>query len=109
MSVVYELEKIKEIMKKPCNITKKVSFIVNNYNEVLSAWKAYKKNYLLEDRKDLRSIFDFHNSEINHIILYWSSNQKDCLLMCKIKEKYINIRIPMTLTNINYSFIATYT
>lgn len=109
MIAVYELKKIKEMLKCPSNVTKKVSFIINNYNEVLSAWKAYQNNHLLEDSKDLYDIFEFHNSEIDHIILYWSLNQTDCLLMCKIRGKYINMYIPMTLSNINRSFIATYT
>jgi len=33
----------------------------------------------------------------------------DCLLMCKIQNKYINIKIPMLIENAEESFIATYT
>ena len=108
MSVIYEIQKIKEIIKHPCNMTRKVPFVVNNYNEVLDAWNSYKNNQLFDNNKNIHNIFDFHKSEIDHIILYWSLNQRDCLLMCKIGEKYINMYLPMTLDNLGYSFIATY-
>ena len=35
MSVMYELEKIRELIKQPCNIARTVPFIVNNYKDVL--------------------------------------------------------------------------
>jgi hypothetical protein len=95
MPVMYELEKIKVLIKQPCNMVRTVPFMVNNYKDIL-------------DDKNLCDIFNFHNNNIDHILLYWSSNQEDCLLMCKISNKYINLRMPMTL-DMDNSFIATYT
>jgi len=108
MSVMYELEKIRELIKQPCNIARTVPFIVNNYKDVLKQWRSYKNGVIIND-KNLCDIFNFHNDNIDHILLYWSSNQEDCLLMCKISNKYINLCIPMMLDNVEKSFIATYT
>ena len=107
MPVMYELEKIKELIKQPCNTARAVPFMVNNYKDVLKQWRSFKKGVILDD-KNLCDIFNFHNNNIDHILLYWSSNQVDCLLMCKISNKYINLRMPMTL-DMDNSFIATYT
>ena len=108
MSVIYELEKIRKLIKQPCNIVRTVPFIVNNYKDVLKQWRSFKNGIIIND-KNLCDIFNFHNDNIDHILLYWSSNQEDCLLMCKISNKYINLRIPMMLDNVENSFIATYT
>ena len=105
---MYELEKIREIIKHPCNIARTVPFIVNDYKEVLKQWSRYNKGEAIND-KNLCDIFNFHNNNIDHILLYWSSNQEDCLLMCKISNKYINLRMPMLLDGVETSFIATYT
>jgi|TARA_B110001450_G_scaffold174490_1_gene162856 hypothetical protein len=109
MSVIYELDKIREIIKRPCNMTKKVPFVIEKYSDVIDLWDAYKKNNLLNYNKILLDIFEFHYSDMDHIILFWSLNKRDCLLMCKIKNKYINITMPMLLQNKSYSFLATYT
>ena len=108
MSVMYELEKIRELIKQPCNIACTVPFIVNNYKDVLKQWCSFKKGIIIDDKK-LCDIFNFHNNNIDHILLYWSSNQEDCLLMCKISNKYINLQMPMLLDGVENSFIATYT
>jgi hypothetical protein len=108
MPEIYELEKIRELIKRPCNTVRCVSFVVNNYNNVLKHWKSYKNGDYISD-KNLRDIFDFHNTNCNHILLYWSANQEDCLLMCKISNKYINLRMPMLIKDTYKSFIATYT
>ena len=109
MSVMYELEKIRELIKQPCNIARTVPFIVNNYKDVLKQWHDYKTNQIRSYDKKICDIFEFHNTNCDHIILYWSSNQEDCLLMCKISNKYINIKIPMLIEDTHDSFIATYT
>ena len=109
MPVIHELSRIKEILNHPCNIIYKVPFMVNNYKEVLIAWREYKKNKSLSFNKTVCDVFDFHNTSCDHIILYWSANMNDCLLMCKVQNKYINIKIPMLIENAEESFIATYT
>ncbi len=109
MPVIHELSRIKEILNHQCNIIYKVPFMVNNYKEVLIAWREYKKNKNLSFNKTVCDVFDFHTTSCDHIILYWSANMNDCLLMCKVQNKYINIKIPMLIENAEESFIATYT
>ena len=109
MPVIHELNRIREILNHPCNIIYKVPFMVNNYKEVLIAWREYKKNKNLSFNKTVCDVFDFHTTSCDHIILYWSANMNDCLLMCKVQNKYINIKIPMLIENAEESFIATYT
>ena len=109
MPVIHELSRIKEILNHQCNIIYKVPFMVNNYKEVLIAWREYKKNKSLSFNKTVCDVFDFHTTSCDHIILYWSANMNDCLLMCKVQNKYINIKIPMLIENAEDSFIATYT
>ena len=109
MTVIHELNRIREIFNHPCNITYKVPFSVNKYRDVLVAWREYKKNSNLSFHKTICDVFEFHDSSCDHIILYWSANMNDCLLMCKVQNKYINIKIPMLIENAEESFIATYT
>tara|TARA_B100002051_G_C16225148_1_gene387674 strand:+ start:123 stop:452 length:330 start_codon:yes stop_codon:yes gene_type:complete len=109
MPVIHELSRIREILNHQCNIIYKVPFMVNNYKEVLIAWREYKKNKSLSFNKTVCDVFDFHTTSCDHIILYWSANMNDCLLMCKVQNKYINIKIPMLIENAEESFIATYT
>ena len=109
MPVIHELSRIREILNHQCNIIYKVPFMVNNYKEVLIAWREYKKNKNLSFNKTVCDVFDFHTTSCDHIILYWSANMNDCLLMCKVQNKYINIKIPMLIENAEESFIATYT
>lgn len=109
MPVIHELSRIREILNHQCNIIYKVPFMVNNYKEVLIAWREYKKNKSLSFNKTVCDVFDFHTTSCDHIILYWSANMNDCLLMCKVQNKYINIKIPMLIESANESFIATYT
>ena len=80
---------------KPC---KKITFIphhVNNYSKVIEFWNKYKKNRRISIDIILKNIFDFHLSKNNHVLLYYSTNLDNCLMMCKINEKYINIRAPI--------------
>ena len=108
MPVIYELGKIRELIKRPCNIAWKVPFIIHSYKDVLTKWQSYKNGVPINN-KDLSYIFNFHKDSIDHILLYWSSNQTDCLLMCRISNKYINLRMPMLIESAEESFIATYT
>ena len=113
MPVIDEIKKINELIKRPCNIAWDIPFIVNCYDDVLKEWNKYKVSGQLDTNimynQNLKNIFDFHIMNIDHIVLYWSSNQEMCLLMCKINNKYINLEVPMLLDNMENSFIATYT
>ena len=60
--------------------------------------------------ESIKDIFDFHLSNINHVILFYSKNKKNALLMGKIDKKYINIIVPAyTLKEKNVSIISTFT
>ena len=113
MPVIDEIDKINELIKRPCNIAWKIPFIVNCYDDVLKEWNKYRVtrqlNTNIMNDQNLKNIFDCHITNVDHIVLYWSSNQRMCLLMCKINNKYINLKIPMLLDNKENSFIATYT
>ena len=98
------------MLMKPCNIIRKVPFKVINYKEVIDLWKIYKNggNFYINENLELKNLFEFHKSNVNHIILFWSINNDNCILLCKVDEKYFNLLIPMSLSK-EYSFVATYT
>ena len=115
MVVIHELAAIREMIRKPCNIVWKVPFIVADYNDVLSEWLRYRDSNTLHssiaDSRLLKEIFTFHSHIRNHIVLYKSRNLNDCLLMCRIDGKYINIVAPVEGSDVltNESLVATYT
>lgn len=107
-------KKIKEmfnIFSKPCNIVYPIKYEINNYEEVINIWKKYKNEKIIYNNDLLiKDIFDFHLSNINHVILFYSKNKKNALLMGKIDKKYINIIVPAyTLKEKNVSIISTFT
>lgn len=104
------MKTIKKMLMNPCNITRKVPFEVINYEEVIDLWKIYKNgsNFYINENMELKNIFEFHKSNINHIVLFSSVNHDNCILLCKVDEKYFNLLIPMSLRK-DYSFVATYT
>ena len=87
---------------------------VFDYNEVINVWLKYKnENKLIlldEDKHIVKDVFDFHKENIDHVILYYSKELLDCLIMCRIDNKYINIQIPSEekIRKFNKSFIAVY-
>ena len=114
MVVIYELEAIRSMIRKPCNVVWEVPFIVNNYREVVSAWIRYRRTGTLHpsigDSYLLKEIFDFHANPKNHIVLYRSKDLSNCLLMCRIGGKYINILVPVEDDDRSRgSLVATYT
>ena len=109
------LIKIKNILKKPSKSIIYLPYQVKTYSEVVERWKRYKKKGVDPYGKKIgpvwpvSGIFDFHFSKINHVLLYYSSNLENCLLMCKINNKYINMIAPMDpLKDIGRNFVATY-
>ena len=109
------LKKIKEIFveKKP-NIVYPIRYIINDYVSIVKLWKKFtitgKIICPFEFEDILKNIFIFHNSQINHVIAIQSYNLNNCLLMCKINNKYINIIIPKIPFHENeISIIATFT
>ena len=107
-----QIDKIKTLLKKTCNMAIKVPFEVENYEEVLRLWRDYKlgkkSNINIDNNIDLKDIFAFHEMPMDHVILFWSYNHEDCVLLCKTENKYMNIKMQM-ITDKPYSFIATYT
>jgi hypothetical protein len=109
------LKQIKVLLKKT---TKKIIYIpfeVKSYTSVIEIWKNYKNfkkiNLSLKEiqKRILYNIFSFHLEHENHVLLYYSNNQKDCLMLCKINGKYINIKAPIDpIKDIEKSFIAVY-
>jgi|TARA_B110000495_G_C22983180_1_gene578187 hypothetical protein len=106
-----QLYKIKEMLKKTCNMAIKVPFDVENYDELLHLWRDHKlgkkSNINIDGNIDLKDIFEFHEMSMDHVILFWSCNHEDCVLLCKTENKYMNIKMPL-ITDKPYSFIATY-
>lgn len=106
-----QIDKIKTMIKKTCNMAVKVPFEVGNYDEVLHLWRNHKQgkkaNINITSNIGLKDIFEFHEMSSDHVILFWSCNHDNCVLLCKTDNKYMNIKMPM-ITDKTYSFIATY-
>ena len=109
-----EFKKIKEMIQQPCNAVWRVPYRVSYYRDVVREWGYYKKTGKVRYKEEsenvyIKRIFDFHLNSSDHILLYYSSNQRNCLWMCKIGNKYINIVAPAdTLETGKNSIIATY-
>jgi energy-converting hydrogenase A subunit M len=109
------LKKIKELLKIESKKIIYIPFKVQSYSKVIELWNYYKKtnniniNIIDFQKKMLYDIFSFHNNNENHVLLYYSKNLKNCLLMCKINNKYINMLAPIDpLKNLERNFVATY-
>jgi len=103
--------KIKAMIAKPSKQIMKVPFDVTSYNEVITIWKKFKMKESINSSDDclLKNIFEFHLSNINHVILYYSKNKDDSILLCKVDNKYVNMLAPIKpLDRLEYSLIATY-
>ena len=104
------LAKIKNmIMKKP-TMTTYTELHADDYTFVVKMWIQFKKTgRLLINDYTIRSAFEFHKSDIDHIICYYSKDKDYALLLCKIFGKYINMQIPAdTCSSFKTSAIATY-
>tara|TARA_B100000902_G_C26576984_1_gene559273 strand:+ start:32 stop:364 length:333 start_codon:yes stop_codon:yes gene_type:complete len=108
------IEKIRKLLLQECNVLYNTKLNVENYEQVINVWLKYKnekKLYLdMENRHLIKSIFDFHKKNIDHVILYYSKGMIDSLIMCKINDKYVNIKLPIenNVFSIKKSFIAVY-
>ena len=112
--VTDEYKKIRKMIQQPCKAVWCVPYTVDYYSEVVKAWCYYKRTGQIRSsanigKVDIERIFDFHLHGEDHILLYYSINQRDCLWMCKVDDKYINILVPaLTLETKQNSIIATY-
>lgn len=110
MNYSSDINTIRSMIRSPAAYVEKMPFSVNSYIEVVNLWKTYKKTgeIEMEDIK-IRNVFDFHKSDTNHVIMYYSLGQQDCLLMCKVGENYLNILVDARPTDLlGYNYIATY-
>lgn len=104
---------IKKILNQGCNVVYKLNLDIESYKNVINVWKIYKYNNFLpfmeKDNSVIKDVFDFHKTNINHVILVFSRNNENCLLMSKISGKYINLLIPAVEINRDQkSFAAVY-
>ncbi len=105
--------RIKNLLNQGCNVIYKLNLEVSSYKNVVDVWKNYKYNNRLDvysnDRGIINDIFNFHKSNIDHVILYHTKYNENCLLMCKIGGRYLNLLIPAVEINRDQkSFIAVY-
>jgi len=94
MSVI---EKINQMIRRPCNIVYRLPIQVGSYDEVMRAWRRYKRNgriFQMTAKKMVRDVFAFHQQSVDHIILYYSVNLMNCLLMCRVGDMFKNLLIP---------------
>jgi hypothetical protein len=104
---------IKNILLTTPTYVSKLPFKVDNYSKPIELWNKYKINKNISmDNHLIKSAFDFHLSNNNHVLLFYSTILDNCLLFCKIENKYYNIIVPFqgysVLKNCNDSVIATY-
>lgn len=106
-----KIKRIFNIFSKPCNMIYPIKYEINHYKEVINIWKSYKREKKIYNNDFLiKDIFDFHLSNTNHVILFYSKNNKNALLMSKIDNEYINLIIPAySLRNKGVSIISTFT
>ena len=102
-----QLKYIKNILKKePLNIFS-IPHQVNNYLSIIKLWKKYKINHRIINGRTqffqdytVRCILKFHLEDSDHIIMYYSKNQQEILLLCKQNNVYFNCKLPyMTFNN----------
>jgi len=106
-----KIRTIFNIFSNPCNIVYPIKYEINDYKEVIDIWKPYKSGKKIYNNDFLiKDIFDFHLSNTDHVILFYSKNKINALLMSKIDNEYINLIIPAySLKNKGVSIVSTFT
>ena len=110
MLLLSDMKNIKEMLKKEPTMLQITNLSVNNYKEVVDLWKLFRdENKLSIDDYWVKQFMMFHKTPINHILLYYSKNLNECLLMCRTNNRYFNIKIPDSdLGTFDKNFIATF-
>ena len=106
-----ELKFIKNILLTKPTYMAEVPFRVTNYAEAVSLWGQYKKNKSISvNNTHVINAFKFHLDCGDHVIMFHTYKDNNCLLLCKVNNKFYNIIIPFLNEGapINESFIATY-
>lgn len=107
------IQKINQMISRPCAMVREVPFLVGSYAEVIREWRQYSAggglSVPIKYKYFISNLFDFHNSIADHVILYYSANQTDCLLLCKVGEKTIHLSIPaLEIGKDHKCIVATY-
>ena len=105
------------MIRRPSNVVFRIPLQVESYEEVMRAWQYYKRNgqiFQMAARKRVQDVFAFHQQQVDHIILYYSVNLMNCLLMCRVGNTFKNLLIPAPelpsgVDGLGGSIIATYT
>lgn len=100
----------KMILTKPTYVAE-VPFRVSNYGEAVKLWSEYKKKRTIKiDNLHILNALKFHFDCEDHVLMYHTYRDNNCLLLCKIKNKFINLIIPFVNEGreLDNSFIATY-
>ena len=112
MVVVREARTIRTLLSQVCNVVYDVAVEVESYKQVVASWVKYKNtksSYLRKDEDLISDIFKFHRIEKDHIVLYYSRNKPECLLMCRVGGKYINVLAPAAgIDHLGRNIIAVY-
>ena len=110
MLLLSDMKNIKEMLKKEPTMLQTTKLEVDDYQEVVELWKLFRdENKLLIDDYWVKQFMEFHKTETNHILLYYSKNMNECLLMCRTNNRYFNIKIPDSdLGKFDKNFIATF-
>ena len=106
-----ELLFIKKIILTKPTYMAEVPFRVSNYGEAVKLWCEYKKNRTIKiDNAHILNALKFHLDCEDHVLMYHTYKDNNCLLLCKVKNKFINLIIPFVNegNELNNSFIATY-
>jgi len=100
----------KTILTKPTYIAE-VPFRVSNYAEAVTMWVQYKRKKTIPiANTHVLNAFKFHLNCNEHVVMYHTYKDNNCLLLCKVNNKFFNIIIPFINEglSITESFIATY-
>ena len=106
-----ELKFIKDTILTIPTYMAEVPFRVTHYAEAVTLWSQYKKHKSISiNNTHVENAFKFHLDCGDHVIMFHTYKDNNCLLLCKVNNKFINIIIPFINDGslINESFIATY-
>lgn len=108
-----DLHKIRQMLMRQCRSVMRVNFTVNAYSEVMNLWRLFRCGRRLNVSDDIEykimMIFAYHETDQNHVLLYYSKGSSECLLMGKVDGRAVNLLIPGDSLRVrNVSCVATY-
>ena len=105
------VSRARKLLLSPCKHIELVAFDAHDYQSVVNLWLSYKRSVsTLEKYPGIRSYFDFHRTHEPHLLMYSSKFCDGVLLMTKLENQYMNIRLPdLRERYLQSSFIAIYT